>query len=81
MGRLCLLDIIPLAVFSDTEWQLMNTTSAVAYPWHPLLSQFAGGCLADERKGAEGQREKEKEGEKDTAGGCHTFYRLQGGSP
>lgn len=39
-----------------------------------MLSQFAGGCLGDE-EGAEGQREKETEGEKDTAGGSHTFYQ------
>lgn len=64
-----------LAVFSGNEWQLMNTTSAAVSPWRPLLSQFAGGCLGDESEGDEGRRGREREGEKDTAGGCHTSYQ------
>lgn len=39
-----------------------------------MLSQFAGGCLGDERKELR-DKEKETEGEKDTAGGSHTFYQ------
>lgn len=59
----------PLAVFSGHKWQLMNTSSATGSTWRPLLNQFAGGCLRDERKGMRGGRGRQTEGEKDIAGG------------
>lgn len=72
--RRCPLDIIPLAVFSSNEWQLMNTSSALGSPRCPLLSRgFAGGCLGDERKRGRGAKEGGKqEGEKGHSRGAVT---------